>query len=163
MSLEESNSLRLHVDPFSGVAGDMFLSSALDASPDPTALLSYVQTSLAAGMPDIAEEFRIHSKRVWRGGMGSIAATHVTVWSKWGEEAAPVPAKKATKDERQGDDGDDGDEAGATSSADINADTNAEATSSDHSHGHHHHHHHHDHSHKAEDGGHHHSHDHQQE
>ena len=44
-------------------------------------------------MPDIADEFRVHTKRVWRGGMGSIAATHVTVWSKWGEEAAPVPAK----------------------------------------------------------------------
>lgn len=92
MSLDDTNSLRLHVDPFSGAAGDMFLAACLDASPDPAALLSHVQTSLAGGMPDIADEFHIRTKRVWRGGMGSIAATHVTVWSRWGEEAAPVPA-----------------------------------------------------------------------
>jgi len=125
MSLDETNSLRLHVDPFSGAAGDMFLAATLDASPNPAALLSYVQTSLAGGMPGIADEFRIRAKRVWRGGMGSIAATHVTVWSKWGEEAAPVPNK--------GGDGDGDDHQAGVSALD--------AANVAHSHGHHHHHH----------------------
>ena len=103
MSLDDTNSLWLHVDPFSGAAGDMFLAACLDASPDPAALLSHVQTSLAGGMPDIADEFHIRTKRVWRGGMGSIAATHVTVWSRWGEEAAPIPLPADSNDDADAD------------------------------------------------------------
>jgi len=83
--------LHAHIDPFSGAAGDMLLASCLDLSPNPAELLSYVKTALRMGMPEIADEFDIKVQRVWRGGMGSIAASHVVVWSKWGEEGAPVP------------------------------------------------------------------------
>ena len=84
-------SLHAHIDPFSGAAGDMLLASCLDLSPKPAELLSYVKIALREGMPEIADEFDIKVERVWRGGMGSIAASHVVVWSKWGEEGAPVP------------------------------------------------------------------------
>ena len=88
-----SSSLHLHVDPFSGAAGDMLLASCLDASPDPAALLHYVNASLKNGMPEIADEFDVRMEKVWRGGMGSIAGRRVVVWSKWGDRMAPVPKK----------------------------------------------------------------------
>ena len=106
-----SSSLHLHVDPFSGAAGDMLLASCLDASPDPAALLHYVNASLKNGMPEIADEFDVRMEKVWRGGMGSIAGRRVVVWSKWGDRMAPVPKKgKGSDSSGVGAGGGDGDD-----------------------------------------------------
>ena len=43
-------------------------------------------------MPELKGEFSLECNRVWRG-VGSIAALHVTVKSKYNHQAAPVPAK----------------------------------------------------------------------
>lgn len=82
-----------HFDCFSGAAGDMMLASCLDAAGDrKTSLLQHVTRSLEEGMPELRGEFGISVKQVWRG-MGSIAAMHVSVQSKYGHKAAPVPTR----------------------------------------------------------------------
>ena len=67
------------------------LASCLDASPSPQTLLSQIEHDLKHGIPEIAREFSIKVKKVWRGGMGSIAALKVDVESVWDHKAAPVP------------------------------------------------------------------------
>ena len=88
-----------HFDCFSGAAGDMLLSSCLDASENSTELAKHVSECISRGMPELAGEFEIQTKRVWRGGMGSIAGLHVTVLSKYNNEPAPVPKRKTDNDD----------------------------------------------------------------
>jgi len=57
------------------------------------------------GMPELADEFEIKTKRVWRGGMGSIAGLHVTVLSKYNDAPAPVPKRKTDIDDHDDDHG----------------------------------------------------------
>jgi uncharacterized protein (DUF111 family) len=90
-----------HFDCFSGAAGDMLLSSCLDASGNPIELAKHVSKCISMGMPELAGEFEIQTKRVWRGGMGSIAGLHVTVLSKYHHESAPVPKRKTDDDDDQ--------------------------------------------------------------
>ena len=85
-----------HFDCFSGAAGDMMLASCLDASPDPN-LLERIENDLKKGIPEIAHEFKITMKKVWRGGMGSIAAKKIDVISIYDHAAAPVPMDDGVK------------------------------------------------------------------
>ena len=104
-----------HFDCFSGAAGDMILAACLDsvesnddssvydnddgrqsggndygpAVSKQTKLLQHITYCIEQGMPELKGEFQIHAKKVWRGGMASIAATHVTV--RYDHEPAPVP------------------------------------------------------------------------
>lgn len=146
-----SSSLHLHVDPFSGAAGDMLLASCLDASPDPAALLHYVNASLKNGMPEIADEFDVRMEKVWRGGMGSIAGRRVVVWSKWGDRMAPVPKKgKGSDSSGVGARGGDGHGVGGESERNSGQERHDHSHGHDHGHGHDHDHVHdrsHDHSH----------------
>ena len=96
---EDSNNYHAHFDCFSGAAGDMLLASCLDASDDPDHLNRHVTTCLAKGMPALAEEFQIRTKKVWRGGMGSIAARTVTVVSRYNDTPAPVPKRTMDGDD----------------------------------------------------------------
>jgi uncharacterized protein (DUF111 family) len=93
-----------HFDCFSGAAGDMLLASCLDASGDPDHLKDHVTKCLAMGMPALADEFQIRTKKVWRGGMGSIAGMHVTVVSRYNDKPAPVPKRKMDDDHDDDDD-----------------------------------------------------------
>jgi len=86
--------LHAHFDCFSGAAGDMMLASCLDASADPAALLRKIKYSMNEGIPELRHEFDISMKRVWKGGMGSIAAIHVYVHSVYGHRPASVPGRK---------------------------------------------------------------------
>ena len=82
----------VHLDCFSGAAGDMLLAGCLDASDDAPALLQHVTRTLKMGLPEIANEFDVVSlQKVWRGGMGSIAGLHVQVQSIYEHRPAPVP------------------------------------------------------------------------
>jgi pyridinium-3,5-bisthiocarboxylic acid mononucleotide nickel chelatase len=90
--------LHAHFDCFSGAAGDMMLAACLDAAgtgADGERLQAHVQNSLSRGLPQLAGEFDIVSRRVWRG-RGSIAARHVKVTSVYGHRAAPVPAPRSS-------------------------------------------------------------------
>ncbi|KAL3933386.1 MAG: hypothetical protein SGBAC_010423 [Bacillariaceae sp.] len=58
-------------------------------------LLAHVVTCLEQGMPELKGDFGIEIKRVWKG-IGSIAALHVNVTSKYNHEAAPVPSNTTT-------------------------------------------------------------------
>lgn len=87
--------IHAHFDCFSGAAGDMMLASCLDASSDPQ-LLERIENDLKKGIPEIAHEFNITMKRVWRGGMGSIAAKKIDVISIYNHAAAPVPRDAST-------------------------------------------------------------------
>ncbi|GFH58880.1 hypothetical protein CTEN210_15356 [Chaetoceros tenuissimus] len=116
MSLMRSKKLHAHFDCFSGAAGDMMMASCIDAAScllkdssyksytsdlsfsSTDELLNLIQDNLKNGIPEIKDEFGLIMKRVWRGGMGSIAATKVDVTSIYEHKAAPVPQK---------DDGDD--------------------------------------------------------
>ena len=132
-----SSSLHLHVDPFSGAAGDMLLASCLDASPDPAALLHYVNASLKNGMPEIADEFDVRMEKVWRGGMGSIAGRRVVVWSKWGDRMAPVPKKgKGSDSSGVGARGGDGHGVGGESERNSGQERHDLSHGHDHGHGH---------------------------
>jgi len=71
----------------------MLLASCLDASGDPNELRDHVTTCLSSGMPELADEFEIRTKKVWRSAMGSIAGMQVTVRSKYNDKAAPVPKR----------------------------------------------------------------------
>jgi uncharacterized protein (DUF111 family) len=83
-----------HFDCFSGAAGDMMLAACLDAAgEDQSRLLKHITACIEQGLPELKGEFSISAKKVWRGGMGSIAALHVTVNSRYNHEAAPVPKK----------------------------------------------------------------------
>lgn len=95
----DSGPLHAHWDCFSGAAGDMMLASCLDSVDvnKRPALLHHIQKCLEKGLPELEGEFRIEMKRVWRGGMGSIAATHVSVHSSYGHEPAPVPTPAVEK------------------------------------------------------------------
>mmetsp|Transcript_61141 Transcript_61141/g.149675 ORF Transcript_61141/g.149675 Transcript_61141/m.149675 type:complete len:467 (+) Transcript_61141:2282-3682(+) len=54
--------------------------------------VKHVTTCLSKGIPELADEFKIEAKGVWRGGMGSIAGLNVSVKSiKYGDVPAPVP------------------------------------------------------------------------
>jgi pyridinium-3,5-bisthiocarboxylic acid mononucleotide nickel chelatase len=92
--------LHAHFDCFSGAAGDMMLAACLDAAgtgADGERLQAHVQNSLNRGLPQLAGEFDIVSRRVWRG-RGSIAARHVKVNSAYGHRSAPVPAPRSDAD-----------------------------------------------------------------
>ncbi len=96
---EKTKSYHAHFDCFSGAAGDMLLASCLDASGDPEHLRNHVATCLTKGMPELEGEFKIRTKQVWRGGMGSIAGMHVTVVSRYNDAPAPVPKRKGNDDD----------------------------------------------------------------
>ena len=91
-----TKSFHAHFDCFSGCAGDMLFASCLDASGDPDLLLEHVKKCISCGLPELVGEFEIEYKRVWRGGMGSIAALHVTVHSRYNHSPAPVPCHAET-------------------------------------------------------------------
>jgi pyridinium-3,5-bisthiocarboxylic acid mononucleotide nickel chelatase len=94
--------LHAHWDCFSGAAGDMMLAACLDAADvkgtnDVTSktseskkLLQKIEQSIRNGLPELANEFSIDCKRVWRGS-GSITAMHVTVQSIYNHKPAPIP------------------------------------------------------------------------
>lgn len=90
-------SYHAHFDCFSGAAGDMLLASCLDVSEKQEELLHHVRFCLEKGFPDLAGDFEISTKRVWRSKTGSIAGLHVTVDSKYNHAPAPVP-KRADED-----------------------------------------------------------------
>lgn len=95
--------LHAHFDCFSGAAGDMMLASCLDAAGDDRdKLLWHVQNCLVEGMPELKGEFSFDYQQVWRG-MGSIAALHVTVQSKYNHEVAPVPERPTQSSANGGD------------------------------------------------------------
>jgi uncharacterized protein (DUF111 family) len=92
-----------HFDCFSGAAGDMMLAACLDTAggdQQQECLLRHVTHCLSRGMPELSGEFEITARRVWRGGMGSIAGLHVHVTSRYHHAPAPVPKNpsKATTD-----------------------------------------------------------------
>jgi uncharacterized protein (DUF111 family) len=119
---ESQKKYHAHFDCFSGAAGDMMLASCLDAlssgshslllnmsttrndsstgtSADtttriasPQELMKRIEEDLKKGIPDIQNEFSLTLSRVWRGGMGSIAALKVDVTSVYNHRPAPVPA-----------------------------------------------------------------------
>eukprot|EP00980_Cylindrotheca_fusiformis_P021762 scaffold8587_cov97-Cylindrotheca_fusiformis.AAC.10 len=84
-----------HFDCFSGAAGDMLLASCLDScenEEDRQNLLDHVVHCLENGMPELKDEFEIRMNKVWKGGMGSIAALHIHVDSiLYKHRPAPVP------------------------------------------------------------------------
>jgi uncharacterized protein (DUF111 family) len=95
--------MHAHFDCFSGAAGDMMLAACLDvANEDRDRLMNHVSQCISKGMPELQGEFAISCSRVWRG-VGSIAATHATVESRYDHEAAPVPTRAAVpkKDEQR--------------------------------------------------------------
>ena len=79
----------------------MMLASCIDAVDDGDVLLRHVAHCISQGMPELAGEFNITRKRVWKG-IGSIAATHVTVHSRYAHEAAPVPTRVAADEDETG-------------------------------------------------------------
>ena len=119
MSSPRRKKLHAHFDCFSGAAGDMMMASCIDAAScllkdsgyksytsdlnfsSADELLNLIQDNLKNGIPEIKDEFGLIMKRVWRGGMGSIAATKVDVMSIYKHKAAPVPKRDTDdKDER---------------------------------------------------------------
>jgi uncharacterized protein (DUF111 family) len=91
--------MHAHFDCFSGAAGDMMLAACLDvAKDDRDRLMNHVSQCICKGLPELEGEFAISCSRVWRG-VGSIAATHVTVQSLYDHEAAPVPTRTAVPKE----------------------------------------------------------------
>jgi uncharacterized protein (DUF111 family) len=93
--------MHAHFDCFSGAAGDMMLAACLDvAKDDRDRLMNHVSQCISKGMPELKGEFAISCSRVWRG-VGSIAATHVSVQSLYDHEAAPVPIRAAVLNEEE--------------------------------------------------------------
>ena len=103
-----------------------------------TDFIEHVTTCLSKGMPELADEFKIETEQVWRGGMGSIAGLHVSVKCiKYGDVPAPVPGRHHRSHDHSHDHG------------------------HEHNHGHAHHNYNHDHDHDHDHGhGHNHSHSH---
>jgi len=90
-----------------------------------------IEQDLKKGIPDIQNEFSLKLSRVWRGGMGSIAALKVDVISVYNHRPAPVPVPDNKADDDKAD---------------------ADTTGHDHSHSHSHshdHNHSHEHSHNS--------------
>jgi pyridinium-3,5-bisthiocarboxylic acid mononucleotide nickel chelatase len=91
--------LHAHWDCFSGAAGDMMLAACLDAAGDTSMdLLHRIESSIRKGLPEMANEFQIEFRRVWRGS-GSITALHVTVHSIYQHASVPVPMPDRTQEE----------------------------------------------------------------
>ena len=67
----------------------------------PQDLLSRIESDLKNGIPEIKNEFSLKVSKVWRGGMGSIAALKVDVESVYDHKPAPVP-KDSTADASHG-------------------------------------------------------------
>eukprot|EP00536_Pseudo-nitzschia_multiseries_P003141 jgi/Psemu1/185187/e_gw1.47.121.1 len=176
--------MHAHFDCFSGAAGDMLLASCLDASAstsasgegessnsDPDWLKDHVTDCLRRGIPALADEFEIRTKRVWRGAMGSIAGLHVTVISKYHDRAAPVPkrgraAADADTDDARGHDHEHASQETKEQSHEHQHDHSNDDDDDDHSHNHshghshghsHHHSHGHSHSHRHSSSSSHHS------
>lgn len=106
------------------------LAACVDASGSGPSLLSYIQHCIEQGLPDLHGEFSLHVKRVWKSEMGSIAASYVTVQSRYNHASAPVPVRSAR---------------------DENIIDETETPSHSHNHGHSHSHHHtHGHEHSLE-------------
>lgn len=124
------------------------LAACLDAAgEDKPKLLMHVQRSIEQGMPELAGEFSITAKQVWRG-MGSIVAQYIQVSSKYGHEAAPVPSRV-------------NDTGNATGSDAVLGHNHDHQHSLDHDHQHNHSHRHsHSHNQNQLESGHEHSHDH---
>lgn len=92
-------SMHAHFDCFSGAAGDMMLAACLDAAKDDRdRLMDHVSKCISKGIPELADEFSISCKRVWRGS-GSISATYVSVQSRYDHKPAPVPIPAAPEGE----------------------------------------------------------------
>lgn len=75
-----------YIDAFSGVAGDMLLAALLDAGAPLEELLAGLRT-----ISPISGEWNVELHRVTRG-LGSIAAAHVTVTSKYQHRSAAPPS-----------------------------------------------------------------------
>jgi hypothetical protein len=108
-----SQAYHAHFDCFSGAAGDMMLAACLDAANElqqqqppnniqqqeggcsggQLRLLKRIIECLEKGMPELKGEFSIRTKRVWRGGMASMAGLHVTVQSRYHHAPAPLPIR----------------------------------------------------------------------
>ena len=92
-----TGSFHAHFDCFSGAAGDMMLAATLDASGDEKTaklLLRHVEGCIARGLPELAGDFSIETRMVWRSKTGSIAANYVLVKSRYQHAPAPVPKPK---------------------------------------------------------------------
>jgi uncharacterized protein (DUF111 family) len=92
-----NESYHAHFDCFSGAAGDMMLASCLDVAAtdddtDADRLLQHIIHCIEEGLPELKGDFSIERRRVWKGGMASIAATYVTVHSRYDHAPAPVPS-----------------------------------------------------------------------
>jgi hypothetical protein len=119
-------------------------------------LQEHVRACLSRGMPGLAGEFEILSRRVWRG-RGSIGARHVRVVSAGGHRPARVPPPAVASFAAAGGDAEGGDGAGRVHShghsrshshlhSHSHSHSHGEQQSQDHQHQHNHHdHHHHDH------------------
>lgn len=60
----------LHIDPFSGIAGDMFLGALLDLADDPQAELYHVETALQS--LELDDAFTLRLARVQKCGVGGL-------------------------------------------------------------------------------------------
>jgi len=79
------------------------LAACLDAAgSDGERLLNHVSKCLKEGLPQLAEEFKISCRQVWRGS-GSIRAKHVAVESIYHHRPAPVPASSMESSQSRAD------------------------------------------------------------
>lgn len=69
----------------------MLLASLIDAADDPDTFLQELITRIKLGIPDIAQEWDLTTKKVVRSA-GCIAARKVDVYSVFGHKSAPVPS-----------------------------------------------------------------------
>jgi pyridinium-3,5-bisthiocarboxylic acid mononucleotide nickel chelatase len=95
--VQQGKHYHAHFDCFSGIAGDMILASCIDAAgpdaPSSDQLLKLVDVCIRKGLPELDGEFELQKHRVWRGS-GQIAATHITVHSRYDKlGGAPLPLK----------------------------------------------------------------------
>lgn len=122
-NINNNNKYHGHFDCFSGAAGDMMLASCFDVAGqmmmnDTSSTTDnfndnndnnksnydnnikqfqlYIIQCLKLGLPQIANEFNIQYNRVYRSGMGSIAAIHINVDSIYHHKPTSIPSKTKT-------------------------------------------------------------------
>jgi len=64
--MAQSSIQHLHIDPFSGVAGDMFLGALVDLGADPAAVQAALEPL------DLSPAWRLSTQRVERHGIGAV-------------------------------------------------------------------------------------------